>query len=382
MRSALLLVLALALTACGGPEADTARSRLGACGTTPAPSLFDHALCLCGDFLDVGMARVGPGHDPASLAVDGRSESVSMTVVDGDFIPYGGLRATADLAVNGNLESSADVQWVGKLGVRGDVDVGGDFTGVGDLEVEGNVAVAGERFTLGRERVGGVDRYLASAGPPCDCDPSTFLDVPALVSLARTDNDNAARGFEAGDVLSVGDLSMYLETGRYYFEDALTIGRAHLTIAGAVSLYLDGNVASVGDGRIEILPGASLDLYVAGSVATVGRIDLGDRSDPSRFRLYIGGDRPVQIGVGLTEIAGSIYAPQAEIVWVGDTRIEGAVFANDLGGVGRLDVRYTRPVAVDVPPDECPEPADPPPAGGNGGNGNNGGGPAGGQPDI
>jgi hypothetical protein len=347
------------LTACGG--SDIASTRLGACGTTPAPALFEHALCLCGDYLDVGRAKIGPGRDPASIAVNGRSRTVSYTAVEGDFIAYGGLEATADLNVRGDLESAGDVTWVGALDVEGDLSVGGDLEGIGALEVEGSVAVGGDRFTLGLETAGGDATYVAPAGPPCGCDPATFLDVAALVALARDDNDNAARGIEEDRVLAVGDVSLELETGRYYFQDVAAVGRARLTISGAVSLYLDGDLATVGDGQIEINPGSSLDLYVAGHVAHVGKIELGDPDDPSAFRLYVGGEKPVQVGVGWSEIAGSIYAPLAQILWVGATYVDGAVFAHDLGGVGDLGIRYTRPVAVEVEPGECPEPREPEP---------------------
>jgi hypothetical protein len=368
MRTGLLALSALTLAACGGQDPGIDSSRLPACGTTPAPALFEHALCLCEDFLDVGLARIGPGRDPASIAVNGRSASVSRTVIEGDFIAHGGLDAVADFEVRGNLASSEDIDWVGLLRVDGDLSAGGDVRGVGSLEVEGNVAIGGRRGTIGLESVGGNASYVAPAGPPCNCDPSTFLDIPAMVALARTDNDNDARGIDPERIVAIGDVKLELTTGRYYFSDVATIGRARLVIDGAVSIYLDGDLAAIGDGRIELSPGSSLDMYVSGNVATVGKIALGDPSDPSAFRLYIGGARPVKVAVGLTEIAGSIYAPQAEILWVGATALDGALFARDLAGVGLLDINYTRPVAVDVEPDECPPPANPsstPPVVGN-----------------
>lgn len=360
MRTLLSFVLGFGLIGCGGrdQQADQSTSRLGACGETPAPALFEHALCICEDFDEVGLVQVGPGRDRPSIAVNGMSRSVTASRIEGDWHAYGGLSAAAALAIEGDLTSGSDVDWVGDLDVDGGLAVGGDLRGAGRLNVGGDLAVAGERVTLGVESIGGVGAY-SDSGPPCGCDAQTFLDVPALVEIARTENDNDARGIRAGELFGIGDIALTLDTGRYYFEDVATIGRTRLTIAGAVSIYLDGKLAAIGDDMIEILPGASLDLYVSGAVGSVGRIRIGDEDDPSAFRLYVGGDDAVQLGVGVTRIAGTIYAPEARIAWVGDTEVKGAVFARHLDGVGRLDVRYTRPTEVEVDPKECPEPVEP-----------------------
>jgi hypothetical protein len=354
------LTLSFAVAACGPSGGGFTRdsSRLFACGDTPAPSLFEHALCICDDFDEVGDVHVGRGRDPASIGVNGVSRSVTHTSIDGDWIAHGGLEAAAAIEITGDLTSAKSVDWVGLLEIGGDLSVGGHLTGVGDLRVGGDVAVAGRRSTIGIERIGGVGAYQGAA-PPCNCDPSTFLDVARIVELAKTDNDNAARDIDEAKIFAVGDVALELDTGRYFFRDVTTIGRSRLTIAGAVSIFLDGDLLAIGDDHIEILDGASLDLYVSGSVGTVGHVRFGNEADPSAFRLYVGGTKPMELAVGLTSISGTIYAPEAYVGWVGDTHVDGAVFARELDGVGRLDVSYTRPTAVDVPPGECPEPVEP-----------------------
>ena len=373
MRTIVTPVLGLALAACGGVDqkAEQSTSKLGACGQTPAPALFEHALCICEDFDEVGLVHIGPGRDLPSIAVNGMSRSVTGSLVEGDWHAYGGLKAAAAMSIEGDLTSATDVSWVGQLEIAGNINVGGDLRGAGSLQVGGDVAVEGERATIGLERIGGIGAY-ASSGPPCGCDAGRFIDVPALVEIARTDNDNGARGVDARSIRNIGDTRVTLRTGRYYFDDVETIGRTRFVIAGAVSIYIDGHLAQIGDEQFEIEDGGSLDLYVSGWIGTVGLVRMGDRDDPSAFRLYIGGDKPLHLGVGAQRIYGTIYAPEARIAWIGDTHIDGAVFARHLDGVGHLDVSYTRPTQIDVDPNDCPgkpDDDDVPVPGGNGGNG-------------
>jgi hypothetical protein len=153
----------------------------------------------------------------------------------------------------------------------------------------------------------------------------------------------------------VGKNAVTLPTGSYYFDHVETIGLAHFVVDGVVALYLDGSLDAVGAELVEIKPGAQLDLYVSGAVRTVGALKLGD--DPSALRLYVGGKDASVLSVGLQEIAGAIYAPTAEIAFVGDTTIHGALFGKDLAGVGLFSIDYTQPSAPGQ--NQCP-PATPP----------------------
>jgi hypothetical protein len=80
---------------------------------------------------------------------------------------------------------------------------------------------------------------------------------------------------------------------------------------------------------------------------------LGDKFAPSSFRLYIGGEEKTTLSVGNAIFNGAIYAPQANLHYIGNTMIRGAVFAKELTGIGNLMVGYAAP---QPPPDNCPEP--------------------------
>ncbi|HEX4461682.1 MAG TPA: hypothetical protein VIA18_27065, partial [Polyangia bacterium] len=320
------------------------------CPPSPAPQLFTNAICLCDDFADVGAALVAHGSTgaPASVGVNGHSLVVGADQIDGDFVSAAGVSGTGSLDVGGNLATTGDMTGVGKLDVGGDLSVGGNLTGIGALSVAGTMRVAGQSFTLGARDVHATGPSVAPAAPPCACDGSTFRDVAAKVAAAKTQNDNAKQSLPTS-IAGIGASSITLPTGSYYFTDVENIGATRFVIDGIVALYLDGSLAQVGAEQLQLSAGAQLDLYVAGSVASVGALSVS--GDPSAVRLYVGGAGAAVLSVGVEELDGAIYAPTAEIAFVGAAKIHGAVFGKSLAAVGLLDVDYVAPTAP--PANQC-----------------------------
>ena len=306
---------------------------------------------------------------PATAAINGQVSFANFARIHGDFIAYDGLRAVTDLYVDDNVLSADDVTFAGKFDVGGDLSVGGDLRGAGFLTVDGSLRVAGDDLRIGQSWVGGLGAYEAPDGPPCACGDDEIFDVVAEVEAARTDNDNEASGLPS-DIASIGLTRIGLSNGRYYFGDITTIGSTMLDIDGHVAVYIDGDLTSVGAEWIHLRDGATLDLYVSGAVRTVGHVSLGDRDDPSAFRLYIGGQDAPTISVGNEQFNGAIYAPRADLRYVGNTNVRGALFARSLIGVGNLTIGYAAPgnptedcdpPTIDEDPEEDPEDDDDPP---------------------
>ena len=149
----------------------------------------------------------------------------------------------------------------------------------------------------------------------------------------------------------MGQTDVTLPTGSYYFDKVEFVGSSKVTIQGAVALYIDGRLQTVGQDRFNVPAGSTLDLYVSGGVEQVGSTSLA-AGDPGSFRLYVGGTTPVLVGVGQQRISGLIYAPTADLKFVGDTEIDGAVFAKTLDGVGRFTIRHAS--VTPPPPGVCP----------------------------
>jgi len=325
------------------------------CPDSPAGDVFEHGVCICDDLREVGQLLVGTNTgDPVTVAVNGEVDFVNQAEIRGNLIAYAKYHAVTQSTITGDLVTAGDADMVAHLDVGGDLDVGGNLTGVGGLRVGDTLRVAGTKSVLGTQDINAEEAYGSTPDAPCDCNPATFFDVAGAVADARTNNDNAAIGL--GTSLSaVGVNRLDLGSGSYYFDEFAAVGDTQVLIDGAVAIYVEGDLAAVGQQSFHITNGSTLDLYVSGTVATVGNATLGDADDPSAFRLYVGGKGSMSLGVGNTTFNGAIYAPEAVLSYVGDTQIRGAIFAKELNAVGRLTLGYAPPRE---PGDDCPDPGD------------------------
>ncbi len=315
---------------------------------------------------DVGNLLVGTSvaGDEAAVGVNGESRMAANADIRGDFIAFGGLGAATNLQVSGDMVSAADVNVTGNVEIGGDLAVGGDLSGAGRLRVDGALSVAGGNQFLGFRQVSEEVAFQNTPALPCGCDPDTFFDVSEAVAAAALDNDNAALDLPT-ELSAVGKSEMRLTSGSYFFRDVEQVGFSDVVVDGVVAVYIEGSLTSIGSQQIRLAEGATLDLYVSGSVKNVGNIELGDKFAPSSFRLYIGGSESCQLSVGNGRFYGAIYAPEAELTYVGNTEIRGAVFARNFTGVGNMTIGYAAPHES---PEEC-DPVEVPPNPGDPGDG-------------
>ena len=325
------------------------------CPDSPAGDVFENVVCICDDVRDVGELLVGTNTgDPATVGVNGEVHFVNRAEIRGDVVAFTKYSAVTDSHIDGNLITAGGADMVAHLDVGGDLEVGANLSAVGGLRVGGALRVGGESTILGTEDIGSEEAYGNTPAQPCDCNPDTFFDVAGAVAAAATNNDNAAINIGTS-LTAVGVNRLDLGSGSYYFDEFAAVGDTQILIDGAVAIYVEGDLTSVGEQSFHIMDGSTLDLYVSGTVATVGNTTLGDPSDPSAFRLYVGGSGSMSLGVGRTRFNGSIYAPEAVLAYVGDTEVRGALFAKELNAVGRLTLGYAAP---GDPGDDCPDPGD------------------------
>ncbi len=329
------------------------------CSPSSPGSLFGNALCLCGDLGDIGNLIVdgsGPGTS-SSVGVDGKSALVNHTDIGGSYAAYAGLDDAGDTVVHQDLISAMSINVAGNLEVTRDLAIGGDLGGVGRVAVGGVLRVAGADDMIGFQQVAARGSFTAPASEPCPCDSGSLFDVTAAVAAAKTASSTTILATSASGTIGVSDLD--LKSGSYYLADSAVIGYSKLRISGAVSLFVDGTIDEIGADRIVIDSGATLDLYVTGGVNTVGYAGIGDVSSPSSFRLYVGGSAPLTLSVGAQWFHGSIYAPLANLVYVGDTHVAGGLFAQALVGTGRLVIGGNLPGSSGG--GSCPPPVAGPP---------------------
>jgi len=295
----------------------------------------------------------------AILGVNGTTQLLNNTQIDGHFYPFGGLEAEANVEVERSFVTAADVVVYGNVNIDGDMNIGGNLEGIGAIDVDGTFRLGGTNSFLGWLDVGNQEPIGSPPSQPCDCRPDQQIDIAGAIARAKSTNNNGASGL--GTQLSnLGYTDLRLSSGTYYFSDATNIGFVRITIEGTVALFLDGDLDTIGAERIKLAAGSTLDLYVGGNIRSVGHVELGDKSAPASFRLYIGGSDDVTLSVGNAQFNGALYAPNAIIEYIGNTNIRGSLFARRVTGTGNLVVGYAEPEPAPI---VCPDPEDLPPPG-------------------
>jgi hypothetical protein len=365
MKRAVFAVVLLLNACTGGGESSTtfasSKHRIDGQCPAPRPELLNAGLCVCKTFDVVGDLHLLPleAGQPSRGGVNGVTHLVGTPSIIGDFVAYEAFDGVGTASVTGNLSTHTDLDGVGTLQVGGDLTVGGNLSGVGTLEVGGNLRVAGLTSTVGDAKFGGIAPYL-EVPLPCACGDDQLLDIAQKVAEAKA-KAGYAPDQTAPAMETVGTSELTLKSGSYYFGQISSVGDWAWNIEGGVEIFVDGDLEQVGAQNIHLAKGATLDLYVLGKVETVGDTDFG--AEAGAFRLYIGGKDPVGLSVGTQNFKGSIYAPRAALEYVGDTVIEGTLFAGSVDGVGTLTIHQAGPVATD--PSMCT----PPSTGADGGDG-------------
>lgn len=340
------------------------------CDAEPTPQHYqtaqalERALCLCGDFDNVGtglttrsFSRVH-GNDTglAHVGINGSLNAVGNLTVEGDLDVARGLDGVGDITVARDLITGGSVDIVGDWGVGRDAWIEGDLDVVGNLLIGNDLYLAGGFDAVGDVTYNTARRGFTYGGAPCGCASNQLLNVTAEVRARKDAATTAA--LPSG----VGSSDVVLRSGEYYVANPRDlVGSGSITIDGKVGLFVDGDLDTVGSLNIELAPGGELDLWVAGSIKTVGNLQFADERDlhARAFRLFVGGPSSAIIQVGDATFYGSIYAPEADIEYVGDLTVYGSLFADNLEGTGSLAIYYDTDVAA---PDPCAE-AQPEPVG-------------------
>jgi hypothetical protein len=341
----------LLLAGCAAESPQAAEVQQKVIGCFPDDKAGDYAVCICDNFDDFGLLNVRQnveGH-PASIGVNGRSHVKNFTYVEGSWVSYGGFEELVASNVRDDQVTSEDFAWTGALKVGGDLVVGGKLSGIGSLSVGGALKVGESSSVIGLKSIGSVGSYAASApkAPPCGCDTNSVFDVAKAVAFAKQNSDNMTVGLSPEGMVEAGISEMKLKSGRYYIDDLTQVGNVRWNIEGSVAIFVHGSVKSIGNEHFHVAHGSSLDLYVAGSVESLGNVGYGNLMEPGLFRLFVGGAAPMIVNVGNQKFSGHIYAPTAEVTYVGNTVIRGSIFAERLHGLGNLDVEYTGPTKTD-----------------------------------
>ena len=331
---------------------------------------FTHSLCTCSNALG-----------PRGLEVNSTAEGGAVAVgVNGMFaVPVSSPGWPGNTWMGGPANGNGN-GWgprpmdpgvmPGRVSIAGDLQVGGALAFAGDVSVAGNLWSASAPVGTGTLSVGG-DLYsqmpsqtpanvvVSGAsriadpwpGPPCACGPNAQLDIAALVGEAAQQNDNSARGFDAGSLVNMlNDASLDLRCGRYYLQGVAVLGTLTLRVTGHAVLFVNGDF-TVGSVRTELADGAELDLLVAGSYTSDDGARFAAPEQAARARIYVADqllfvtalERAIGTATERATLVGNFYAPKSNLQLSEPLDLHGSLFINQLFLLQDLTLHSTLP---------------------------------------
>lgn len=255
-------------------------------------------------------------------------------------------------------------------GSVGSISVGVNAVNVNQADIWGWVATGGTDPT---STVGTNGSILGSGST---YDPTTW--TKSTVDPARVSTDFAA-SFDAvtaptTTAYSLGNINtnttlprgtdVAAADGKYYYTaTSISLTNKALDITGSnknVVITVSGDVSTGGgSGTIQVNNGASLALYVNGNISLSGQGAVnGTPSNPSSgptlteaqapAKLQIYGTNPTSQTVSISgngAISAVVYAPTADVSFVGNALVLGSVVANNITCTGNANFHYDEALA-------------------------------------
>ena len=322
------------------------------CTGTVAVRTFPQALCTCEgyatstslvtDSFDSAAGPYTPGGASGDVAIDGAVQSNARVDIGGALVIAGAagatlhadLRVARDLAVAGPLGTGVDVSVRGNARLAAAVDLAA-------LTVAGTLTVPPGAGLPGTVTAGNVVRAPVAVAPPCACGTADLLDLSAIISGHRSDNQDAVIGLLPDRLTDFhGAITLDLPCGVYYVGPVRGDGALTLRITGRVALLVDGDVALTAPWTVELATDdAELDLMIGGLVSSDHAIIIGRADHPARTRVYVGGSGTMNLS-GDSQLAANLYAPRAAVALSGGATVHGSLFVRRLDQAAPITIHY------------------------------------------
>jgi cytoskeletal protein CcmA (bactofilin family) len=344
----------------------------GECTGDIAEELFRFAICTCKDATVMGVLRtdsfdsaLGPFDVPddsggavginRNMGMPGDIGIGGTTIVAGS----NGVVLPGVTNINGDFKVQGSLKFAGTLAVARDLLVGGRLTNFGDANVGRDLYLGGAMVIPGLTNPNGnIIHGPVTVDPPCQCAADQVLDIPSIVTDAKTNNHNADADLDQDSLkVIIGHVELDLPCGRFYLTSVGGAGKLTITVQGRTALFVDGDFNLTGDLELDIGDEGELDVFVSGNLTLTGANDFGQQTRPSAVRFYVAGSKDVTI-TGATGFVGNLYAPQAKVVITGAADIYGSIFAGDFLSMGDTGIHYDRDILTvgedcdDTPEDE------------------------------
>ncbi|MCI0747083.1 MAG: hypothetical protein L0Y58_16890 [Verrucomicrobia subdivision 3 bacterium] len=122
----------------------------------------------------------------------------------------------------------------------------------------------------------------------------------------------------------------------------------NVLVTGNATVYVTGSIAFGGSDVLQIAPGASLKIYCAGPSAYFGSIINPNELANSFIYYGMSSNGKVEIK-GNAKFTGVVYAPNADVTFVGGIELFGAVIAESATLTGSSQIHYDEAVTFELP---------------------------------
>ncbi len=249
-------------------------------------------------------------------------EKIQVRITPTSSSPFDyGIFGDGDITISGNGEtnsydSSID-PWASNLLSKG--NIGTNDTGVGVIALNDNAVING-------------DAQVGPGGNPAtDITLSGNAAVNGDTSAADSPKDMTPMTDPGGgtpETLSIsGNNTKTISGGIYRLPNISISGNATGKISGDVTLYLDGNISISGNGKLEILDGASLTIYASGTVNISGNGIVNQNLNPRPEECVLFGTAScTSLTVsGNGDLYAAIFAPAATCSFTANGDIYGSL---------------------------------------------------------
>jgi len=328
----------------------------GRCAGAVAETSFRWAICSCSDLrmttplvtdgFDSTRGAYTPGSVGAGVGVNASFSNTNTTDVGGVLWVGGATQwgISAPQRVRQFLKVNAPVLANNGLTVDEDAYVNGAVRATVPVTVTGALHVPTGAAVDPMVTYRRVAREPVVVPPPCDCTPSSFVPVAALVAEGRMRNDNARIGLDSDALVTPAvDRRLDLPCGRYYLSSIGNPGSVTIVAHGRTALFIGGDVSVTAPITITLDDNAELDLVIGGSFRATSTVSIGSVSYPALTRVYIASPEGFR-STGTTTLGGNFYAPTGAFDITTPLEVWGSVFAGSFRSTNTVTVHYDRGV--------------------------------------
>lgn len=331
------------------------------CTGQVAAAAFRYGLCVCSS-LSYSAPLTTDAFDSSATGV--------MTLSNGGSVGLNtNLNGSGKLTVGGTLQVTGAVtvrdatvgvdalisdRWQSDASadIKRNASIGGDIIGNGTFKVAGVLTYPnGKTLTAPNAMIGSQVRAAVTVPTPCDCSPTSRFNIASYVTERATSNDNAAIGLSAAKLTNYsGDQVLNLTCGRFYLDRINGTGKITVNVSGRTALFIGGDVNLSDQFVVNLQGNGELDLFLNGGLTSSAPLKFGDSLHPARVRLYMGGNRNINLSAG-SVIGGNIYAPESALVTSGSIEVFGAIFVNSFNPSASVTIHHD--IAILKAGDDC-----------------------------